>query len=166
MSVQTGFQIERIVQTPRDLIWLGFTKSSFFNSWFGANGMSVSRSTIDPIPGGVIEYRLRLFDGSEIGYSGRFEEVLEGRLISYSGFTVDEHNDYLPNPNVPDWPPQTRVTVKLASVDEKCKVSLFEIPMNPSEAEVLAFHNNLDMLHRFWDESLKKLNDYSVDFWK
>ena len=73
---KTSFTTKRIVDAPRALVFDAFTKCEHLKRWMGPRSLTMASCETDLRVGGRYRFVFRGPDGSEVGFSGEFREVV------------------------------------------------------------------------------------------
>lgn len=84
-----GYTITRTFDAPRALVWQAITQPDLFAQWWGTGEIPVDVHQWDLKPGGLWRATMH-YQGNEIPWSGRFEEVDEPERIV---FTVTDQRE-------------------------------------------------------------------------
>ena len=82
-----GFEITRVFEAPRELVWSEWTSPEAFADWFGGPDSDVPLSSVamDVVPGGRL--RATMFAGpnrTEIHWKGEYQEVMEPERLVFT----------------------------------------------------------------------------------
>ena len=87
------FEISRIFDAPRELIFQAFTEAKHLAHWWGPKGWTMDVMTLDLRPGGMFHYKMTMPEGKAAW--GRFvyhEIVPPERVTIVSGFADENAN--------------------------------------------------------------------------
>jgi uncharacterized protein YndB with AHSA1/START domain len=73
---KTSFTTKRIVDAPRALVFDAFTKCEHLARWMGPRSLTMTSCQTDLRVGGRYRFVFRGPDGSEVGFSGEFREII------------------------------------------------------------------------------------------
>ncbi|MFG1702786.1 SRPBCC domain-containing protein [Nonomuraea sp. M3C6] len=110
------YDIIRIFNAPRELVWAAWTEPERFSRWFGPRMLAtpVGRITLDAWPGGVWRATLAGDEGFEATLDGTYREVIKPRrLVFTTGDSV--------------------VTVEFAAVDGKTRMRFHQYGVNTDQ---------------------------------
>lgn len=99
------FELTRIFDAPRDLVFKVWTDPRFVALWWGLEGTSVPRCEMDVRPGGTWRIDMRTPGGTIYPNSGVFLEVIENERLVYTDVA---------DPESPAWkgaPPGDRLNI-------------------------------------------------------
>ena len=103
--------ITRVVDAPRGLVFDAMTSPEHVPHWFGLRSFTLPVCEIDLRPGGAWRYVMRSADGTDMGMSGVYQEVLPPeRLVSTESFD--------------DYPGESLNTVVLTEKDGKTTITV------------------------------------------
>ncbi|MGP4103848.1 SRPBCC family protein [Nonomuraea sp. KM90] len=109
MTQTAEYEITRLFDAPRELVWATWTEPERFSRWFGPRmpATPVDRITLDTRPGGIWHVALVGDEGFEVTLGGTYREVEgPGRLVFTTG-----------DPDDPGEGPASVVTIDFAAVD-------------------------------------------------
>ena len=78
---KTSFTTKRIVDAPRDLVFDAFTKCEHLKRWMGPRSLTMASCQTDLRVGGRYRFVFRTPDGSEVGFSGEFKEIVRPERV-------------------------------------------------------------------------------------
>jgi uncharacterized protein YndB with AHSA1/START domain len=73
---KTSFTTRRIVDAPRALVFDAFTKCEHLTRWMGPKSLTMVSCNTDLKVGGRYRFVFRAPDGSDVGFSGEYREVV------------------------------------------------------------------------------------------
>ena len=73
---KTHFTTSRVVDAPRDVVFDAFTKCEHLERWMGPKSLTMVSCETDLRPGGRYRFVFRAPDGSDVGFSGEFKEIV------------------------------------------------------------------------------------------
>jgi uncharacterized protein YndB with AHSA1/START domain len=73
---KTSFSTRRVVDAPRALVFEAFTKCEHLKRWMGPARVTMVSCETDLRVGGRYRFVFRAPDGSEVGFSGEFKEIV------------------------------------------------------------------------------------------
>jgi uncharacterized protein YndB with AHSA1/START domain len=78
---KTSFSTRRIVDAPRALVFEAFTKCEHLKRWMGPSTLTMVSCETDLRVGGRYRFVFRGPDGSEVGFSGEFKEIVRPERV-------------------------------------------------------------------------------------
>ncbi|GAA4593352.1 SRPBCC domain-containing protein [Planotetraspora phitsanulokensis] len=109
MTQTAEYDITRVFNARRELVWAAWTEPERFSRWFGPRMLAtpVGRITLDTRPGGIWQVVLVGEEGFEVTLGGTYREVEgPGRLVFTTG-----------DPDSPGEGPASVVTIDFTPVD-------------------------------------------------
>ena len=73
---KTHFTTRRAVDAPRSLVFDTLTKCEHLRQWMGPRNLTMTSCQIDLRVGGRYRFVFRLPDGSSVGFSGDYKEIV------------------------------------------------------------------------------------------
>ena len=89
---KTSLEIKRLINAPRERVYLAWTDPAQLKEWFGPEGVRTRSITADVRVGG--KYRWDLFnqDGEEMSAFGEYRELVPGRKVVFTWKWDDDEN--------------------------------------------------------------------------
>ena len=78
---KTSFSTRRVVDAPRALVFEAFTKCEHLKRWMGPARVTMVSCETDLRVGGRYRFVFRASDGSEVGFSGEFKEIVRPERV-------------------------------------------------------------------------------------
>jgi len=135
--------IERIVDTPRELVWKAWTEPERLMRWFGPHGSTIPFCEVDLRPGGVLHFCHRWPSGEDTWVRGVYQEVLEAERIVHSLGFSDATGNWVERPG---FAPETLVTVTLSEQEGRTKVTVRHTGLIVDQGEGQGWSESLDRL--------------------
>lgn len=163
MSDLPEYTLDRVFDAPRELVWQAWTDPEILHNWYGP-GAETTIHKFDLQPGGLWLNEMK-WGGSSNFQKVVFQEVTAPSLLVWHHYssTDAEWND-APNPMMADWPHLLLTTVIFEDLGSKTKVSLSQVPMDASDAEIACFEMAMSGMDKGWgggyavmDELLAKM---------
>ena len=149
------FEMERVFDAPRRLVWKGWTDPKLVARWYGPNVETVIHK-FDLRPGGVWLNEMKMK-----GFSSRermeFTEVAEPERLVWLHSMADENWTVAANPMQPDWPRVLLTTVTFAEDGDRTTVRLTWAPHEATQAEIACFAESLSGLGMGWGAGMDLL---------
>jgi uncharacterized protein YndB with AHSA1/START domain len=154
------FQISRVFDAPRDLVWRVFTEPEHLMHWWGPKGFTMVSCKVDLRPGGVFHYCMRSPNGDEGWGKWVYREIAAPeRLVTVVSFTDDEGN-LLRHPMSPTWPLEMLHTVILTEREGKTTLTAYAVPTNATEEERKTFRAAHGSMEQGFIGTLDQLDAY------
>jgi uncharacterized protein YndB with AHSA1/START domain len=77
---ERGYTLTRTYDAPRPVVWQAITQPDLFAQWFGTEAAPVDVHHWDLKPGGLWHATMH-YEGNELPWSGRFDEIDEPQRI-------------------------------------------------------------------------------------
>jgi uncharacterized protein YndB with AHSA1/START domain len=87
-----GYTLTRRFDAPRAVVWQAITQPDLFAQWFGTEAAAVDVHQWDLKPGGLWRATMH-FQGNELPWSGRFEEIDAPERIVFTFTDAPEVGD-------------------------------------------------------------------------
>jgi uncharacterized protein YndB with AHSA1/START domain len=78
---KTSFTTRRVVDAPRSLVFDAFTKCEHLKQWMGPQNLTMASCQTDLRVGGRYRFVFRTPDGSDVGFSGEYKEIVRPERI-------------------------------------------------------------------------------------
>ena len=78
---KTSFTTRRVVDAPRSLVFDVFTKCEHLKQWMGPQNLTMASCQTDLRVGGRYRFVFRTPDGSDVGFSGEYKEIVAPKRI-------------------------------------------------------------------------------------
>jgi len=143
-SKPAAFEISRIFDAPREVVWRAHTECEHLKHWWGPKGCTVTFCRIDLRPGGFFHYCLRWAQGEDMWGKFLFREVVEPQKLVFILSFSDEHRGTTRHPMSPDWPLEMLNTTTFSEKNGKTTVTVRLAPHNATDSERAAFEAGHD----------------------
>lgn len=80
---ERGYTLTRRFDAPRAVVWQAITRPDLFAQWFGTEASTVDVHQWDLKPGGLWRATMH-YEGNELPWSGRFEEIDEPERLVFT----------------------------------------------------------------------------------
>jgi uncharacterized protein YndB with AHSA1/START domain len=114
-AVMQPFEVTRVFDAPRELVFEAWTKPEHLKRWFHPKGFTTPAAESDPRPGGAFRIMMRSSEGEEFWSTGTYREVVSPERIVVVEALLDDEN----NPRV-----DTTTTVTFEDEGGKTRVTL------------------------------------------
>jgi uncharacterized protein YndB with AHSA1/START domain len=156
--------VTRVFDAPRELVFEVWTVAEHLARWFGPRAAETVSCTIDPRPGGVIQFCHQSADGMRLWAKGAFQEVIAPERLVFTLAIVDAEGRPTKHPMVPDWPEyaviETRVSLEVVGHGTRVTVHSRVTPPEAASLDSVAFERRL--ARQGWAEVFDKLAEHLV----
>lgn len=90
-TVVKPFTIERIISSPRKLVWEALTVPVLLSQWFAPDYFTVPMCELDVRPGGIIKLTMQAPDGTYYPMTGMYQEVVAENMLRSIQSPLDEN---------------------------------------------------------------------------
>jgi uncharacterized protein YndB with AHSA1/START domain len=154
------FTISRTFDAPRDRVWRAWTDAEQLKQWWGPKGFLPTHVTNDMRPGGLMHYRLKGPDGTQMWGKWTYRQIdPPQRLIAVTSFS-DERGGIGRHPMAPDWPLEMLSTFKFSESGGKTKIDVEWSALNATPAEQQVFDSSHDSCRIGWTGTFDQLEAY------
>lgn len=148
MSDLPEYQLDRLFNAPRDLVWQAWTDPELLARWYGPNIETVIHE-FDLRPGGLWLNEMKWGDKSNF-QKVEFLQVDEPDRMVWNHCSADADWNIAASPMMPDWPRILLTTVDFSDAGDQTKVRLHQVPVDATEAEIACFARMKDGMSKGW----------------
>lgn len=153
--------LTREFDAPIDLVFEVWTRPEHLQRWqVPFKGFSFEFAQVDIRPGGTSLHKMTAPNGMEMWLRTEYLSMTPPDELSFIQYTSNAQGDFVPNPQMPDWPKDLRTTIKLEAVGNRTRLQLIWQPINPGPAEQAAFESTRADHDKGWGAGLTSLADY------
>lgn len=156
------FEISRVFDAPRDLVWKAFTDPERMKQWWGPKGFTVIHSKLTQLaPGGTYHYGMKAPNGTPMWGKFVFREVkAPERMVVISSFS-DENMGTTRHPMHQSWPLEMLSVFTFEEAPGgKTKLTVQWTPHQATAEETKTFENNRQSMNMGWTGTLEQLENY------
>jgi len=154
------FEIERLLEAPRERVWRAWTEAEHLVHWWGPKGFTVRHCTVDLRPGGMTHYCLRSPDEQDIWGRFVYREIVRPEKLVWVNSFSDPKGGVTRHPMAPDWPLEMLTTVTFAEESGRTRVRVQWVPIDASEKERKAFDQGRGSMNQGWSGTFEQLERY------
>lgn len=156
----TAFNISRVFDAPRDLMFRVWTERDHLARWFGPKGMEIFHCTNDLRPGGVMHYGMRAPNGSEMWGRWVYREILPPQRMVFVTSFSDPNAGLDRAPFAENWPLEMLSTITFAEEGAKTRVTVQMAAINATAEERKVFDENHPSMKGGWTGTFEQLEEY------
>ncbi len=164
MSELPEFKVDRVFDAPRELVWKAWTDPEILHRWYGPNIETVIHK-FELKPGGVWLNEMKMDAGSDFS-KVTFQEVTPPEKLVWHHSPSDSDWNIISSPMMKDWPRVLLTTVTFEELEGKTSVSLSQIPMDATEAEINCFAAVMDNMKHGWGSGYSIIDEILVELQK
>lgn len=142
------YQIDRVFDAPRDMVWQAWTDPKLLARWYGP-GVDTIIHEFDLRPGGVWLNEMKWGEKSDLSRMD-FKEIVPQEKMVWHHSSTDADWNVATNQMMPDWPKTLLATVTFTDVGGKTNVRLTMVPLNATDAEIVCFAKAMGGLDNGW----------------
>ena len=157
MTDTPEYRLDRIFDAPRDLVWRAWTDPEILSEWYGP-GVETIIHAYDLEPGGSWLNEMKWGENSNYSRMDFKEVTPKDRLVWHHCSTDGEWN-IAPNPMMPDWPTVLLTTVTFEDQGDKTNVSLVQVPLDASDAEMASFAEKMRGMDGGWGKGYEMIDE-------
>lgn len=148
MSDLPEYQLDRLFNAPRDLVWKAWTDPELLARWYGPNIETVIHE-FDLRPGGVWLNEMKWGENSNFQKVEFLQVEAQDRMV-WNHCSADANWNVAASPMMPDWPRVLLTTVEFSDAGEQTNVRLHQVPVDATEAEIACFAQMKDGMSKGW----------------
>jgi uncharacterized protein YndB with AHSA1/START domain len=149
--------LTRRLDAPRDRVFAAFTRLDDLRAWMGPAGVAMVDCTLDPRPGGVFHYGMRLPTGVTMYGSWTFREIVAPeRLVVVVSFS-DAAGGVARHPMVPTWPLSTLSTTTFAEDGAGTLLTVQWQALDATDVESMVFDASHGPMTQGWAGTFAQL---------
>ena len=153
--------LTRELNAPRQLVFDAWTQVAHLQNWqFPQKGVTCEYVSADIRPGGSSLHKMIAPSGREMWLLTKYEQINPPESLVFRQYMSNRAGDKLPNPQMPDWPKELQVIIKLEEVGSKTRLQLIWQPIDPTREEAEAFKAALSQHGNGWNNGLEQLSGY------
>ena len=146
---------------PIDLVFDAWTNPEHIKSWQRpTSDFACEFAHADIRPGGYSLHKMTAPNGFEMWLKTEYRSITPHTELSFVQFTSNPDGEFLPNPQMPDWPRDLLTTIKLEAVGGMTKLTLEWQPLSPTASEIEAFEATRKNHGDGWGSGLNQLTSY------
>ncbi|HEV7350091.1 SRPBCC domain-containing protein [Telluribacter sp.] len=158
--VARDFEICRIFDAPRELVFNAWTKPEHLINWWGPKGFQLGVARLELRPGGTFLYSMKAATGHEMWGRFVYLGIAEPEQIVYINSFSDEEGNVMRAPFSTTWPLEVYNTLTLNEQSGKTTLTLRSGPFNATEKEQLTFQGSFRSLEQGFQGTLDQLEAY------
>ncbi|MCG3137369.1 MAG: hypothetical protein HJJLKODD_01213 [Phycisphaerae bacterium] len=157
------FVISRVFQAPRETVWQAWTRQENLARWFGPQGTTIPRCTLDFQVGGIFHYCMRSADGSEHWGKWVFREITPPERLEFVISFADAQGRAVRAFFDEQWPLEMLTRVTFAEHADKSHGTVVTIRKEAFQATAVEqeqFIRGMSSMQQGWGGTLDKLEAY------
>lgn len=162
MSEIPEYELDRIFDAPRELVWRAWTDPDVLHRWYGPGAETIIHK-FDLEPGGAWLNEMK-WGGNSNYQRVVFQEVLKPEKLVWHHFssTDADWND-IANPMMADWPRVLLTTVTFEEQGDKTNVRLTQVPFDATDAEIACFAQAMAGMDKGWGSGYAIMDEVLVE---
>lgn len=149
------FELERAFDAPRIAVWKCWTEPDLLAQWYGP-GVETIIHQMKVERGGLWLTEMRMGEHAAFQRAEYTEVIDPMRLVMIQSNTDGKWNP-APNPGMPDWPHQMRLSVSFDDEGGQTVMRLRWEPHEASEVELASFAEMAPGMGKGWDAGMERL---------
>ncbi|MGH1357480.1 MAG: SRPBCC family protein [Burkholderiaceae bacterium] len=150
------FNLDRVFDAPRDLVWQAWTNPDLVHRWYGP-GVETIIHAFDFKPGGFWLNEMKMGGGSNY-QKVVFQEIVEPEKIVWHHCSADAQWHVAANPMMPDWPRILLTTILFDEQGGRTTVRLSQTPLEATDAEIACFAKMKDAMKGGWGKGYEVID--------
>ena len=155
MSDLPIYDLERVFDAPRELVWKTWTEPELFARWYGPNVETIIHR-LELNPGGLGLVEMRMGDDSFYQRLEYTDVIPPERLVCLMSHSDSDWN-IIPFPMMADWPRILLTTVTFEEEGSGTRMRLTWVPHEASEAEIASFGAAMEGMGKGWESGMELL---------
>ncbi|MEM7226691.1 MAG: SRPBCC domain-containing protein [Pseudomonadota bacterium] len=148
MSDLPQYEIDRLFDAPREMVWRAWTDPELLARWYGP-GVETIIHKFDLKPGGLWLNEMKWGEKSDRSKMA-FQEVVPLEKLVWHHSSTDADWNVISNPMMAGWPRVLLATVTFEDHGAQTKVRLTMVPLDASETEVARFAEAMAGMDKGW----------------
>ncbi len=148
MSDLPTYELERVFDAPRALVWKTWTDPELLPRWYGPKVETIVHR-LEVKPGGLWLGEMR-WGGNSHYQRVEYTEVIPPERLVWLHAVSDADWNVIANPMMPDWPQILLTTVTFEEEAAQTKLRLTWVPHEASQAEIACFAAALEGMDKGW----------------
>lgn len=133
----------RHFDAPRERVFDAWTKPEHFSQWFGPKGASMPHCTLEPRPGGVLHFFMRVPGDIDVWCKGVFHEVTRPSRLVFNWHFSNEAGELVEREG---FPLETVVTVTFTERDNGTDITVRQEGLAVDQGEIQGWSEGFDRL--------------------
>lgn len=154
------FQLTRIFDAPRELVFKAWTEPERLAQWWGPKGFSWVSCKLDLRPGGMFHYCMRSPDGHEMWGRFVYREIVPPERLSFVVSFSDAEGRPQRHPLSATWPVEILSSLVFSERDGKTTVIMKSQPINATQEERQTFIAGRESMQQGFKGTLDQLAEY------
>ncbi len=154
------FNITRVFDAPRELVWKAWTEPEHMMRWWGPKGFTMISCRLDLRPGGVFHYHFRSPDGGDMWGKFVYREIVAPERLVYINSFSDKEGNTVPAPFSPPWPVEMHSTVTFSEQEGRTEVRAQWFPLTATEEERRTFEAGQESMKMGFTGTFDQLEEY------
>lgn len=162
MSELPEYQLDRIFDVPREMVWRAWTDPELLSRWYGPGAETIIHK-FDLKPRGLWLNEMRWGDNSHF-QKVIFQEVMPpSKLVWHHHFSTDADWNDIANPMMANWPRLLLTTVIFEDMEDKTKVRLTQVPIGATDVEITYFAQTMANMDKGWGSGYAIMDELFVE---
>lgn len=157
MSDLPEYKLERLFDAPREMVWRAWTDPEILHRWYGP-GIETIIHQFDLKPGGAWLNEMRWGDNADFSKMV-FQEVTPPKKLVWHHSSADSAWNIVSSQMMADWPRTLLTTVVFENIGDKTKVTLTQVPIDASDAEIACFAATMAGMDNGWGSGYKIMDE-------
>jgi uncharacterized protein YndB with AHSA1/START domain len=154
------FNISRVFDAPRELVWKVWTQTEHLEHWWGPKGCTLQVKELDFRPGGVFLYCMQVPEVGQMWGKWVYREIVEPEKFSYISSFADENGNTIRAPFSSMFPLEVLSTLTISQHEGRTTLTMHAVPIDTSEAEQQLFQSMHSSMQQGWGGTLDQLAAY------
>ncbi len=151
------YEFTREFKAPLDRVWHVWTTPELLARWYGP-GVETVIHRFDLEPGGEWRNEMKWGENSDLSKM-TFQEILPQEKLVWLHCSADKDWNVAANARMPDWPKTLLTTVSFTAKGDTTEVTLTQVPVDASEAEIKCFAEMMRGMDNGWGSGYKIIDE-------
>ena len=161
MSEIPEYKFDRIFDSPPEMVWRAWTDPEILHRWYGPNIETIIHE-FDLKPGGSWLNEMKWGENSDCSKMV-FQEVDPPSLLIWHHSSTDSDWNIITSPMMADWPRVLLTTVVFVDMGDKTKVSLSQVPLDGTDAEIVRFGETMSGMDKGWSAGYALIDELLIE---
>ena len=154
------FEITRVFDAPRHLVWRAHSEAGHLQHWWGPKGCKLDVAKLEFRPGGMFHYAMRYSTGAEMWGRFFYREIVPQRRIVWLNSFANAGGGIARAPFSPDCPLEMLNIATFTEHDGKTTLAQSASPFGGNEAERKFFADLFPSLKQGFGGTYDQLDEY------
>ncbi|MGJ8662787.1 MAG: SRPBCC family protein [Marinicella sp.] len=152
--------ITRNFEYPMQVVYEAWTQEKHLSQWQAPNeNIAIEYKFADIKVGGSSLHKMVMPNGNEMWLLTKYQDLQPHHTIVFTQYGSNE-NGHIISAQMPNWPKEIRVTIKLSESKGITQMEFIWQPINPSKEEAQGWEASRSQPAKGWNGSFELLEGY------